>query len=118
MSEISTIDPTQAREKARTGAALLVCAYAHDEVARSLLLDGAITFSQLREILSEVDKNDEIVFYDAGGDDDIARSRTEQMRLQGYTNSRYLEGGAAAWKKAGLPLAVETAPENPPGAPA
>jgi rhodanese-related sulfurtransferase len=112
-----TIDPTQAREKARTGEALLVCAYAHDEVARSLLLDGAMTLSQLRLILSEVDKSQEIVFYDAGGDDDIARSRTEQMRAQGYDHARYIEGGAAAWKNAGLPLAVETALENPPGAP-
>ncbi|HUH03606.1 MAG TPA: rhodanese-like domain-containing protein [Kofleriaceae bacterium] len=112
-----TIDPTQAREKVRTGEALLVCAYAHDEVARSLLLDGAMTLTELRHILSDVDKSHEIVFYDAGGDDDIARSRTEQMRAQGYDRARFIEGGAAAWKKAGLPLAVETAPESSPGAP-
>lgn len=117
MTQPMTIDPMQAREKARTGEALLVCAYAHEEVARTLLLDGAMTLAQFREILSDIEKSHEIVLYDAGGDDDIARSRTEQMRAQGFDHARYIEGGAAAWKKAGLPLAVETAPENPPGAP-
>jgi rhodanese-related sulfurtransferase len=117
MTQPMTIDSAQAREKTRAGEALLVCAYAHEEVARALLLDGALTLSQLREKLSEVDKSREIVFYDAGGDDDIARSRTEQMRAQGYGHARYIEGGAAAWKKAGLPLAVEIEPGNPPGAP-
>ena len=63
MKKPKDIDPTQAREKVRAGRATLVCAYDDEAKCRQLLLDGAISMTELRRTLPERSKDEELILY-------------------------------------------------------
>jgi len=63
MKKPKGIDPTQAREKVRTGQATLICAYDDDDKCSKILLDGATTLSRWRAAAEEPDRDREIIFY-------------------------------------------------------
>ena len=63
MVGIRRIGATEAREKTRSGAALLVCAYPSEERFRSLRLEGAISFQEFESRLPSLSKDQEIIFY-------------------------------------------------------
>lgn len=63
MNKPKGIDPTQAREKARSGQASLVCAYDDDQRCRGILLDGAVTLSQFQASTDQTDKDREIILF-------------------------------------------------------
>ena len=63
MKKPKEIDPTQAREKVQAGRATLVCAYDDEVKCKKLLLDGAISMSQLRRTLPERSKDEELILY-------------------------------------------------------
>ena len=63
MKKPKDIDPTQAREKVRAGRATLVCAYDDESKCKKVLLDGAISMSQLRRTLPERNKDEELILY-------------------------------------------------------
>lgn len=57
------IDPTQAREKVRSGRARLVCAYDEEDKCRKILLDGATTLAALKSELPRLSKDEELIFF-------------------------------------------------------
>ena len=57
------ISPEAAREKTRSGAALLVCAYEEDDKFTSMQLEGAIGWRQFQSQLTDLAKDQEIIFY-------------------------------------------------------
>ena len=61
-TEIERISPEAARSKVQTGEALLVCAYS-DFKCRKVMLEGALTRSELKQRLPSLSKNQEIIFY-------------------------------------------------------
>jgi hypothetical protein len=63
MKRQKEIDPTQAREKVQAGHATLVCAYDDEAKCSKLLLDGAISMTQLRRKLPELSKDEELILY-------------------------------------------------------
>jgi len=63
MKKPKGIDPTQAREKVRSGQATLVCAYEDEEKCRRVLLDGSITMKELEATLDRRSKDEELIFY-------------------------------------------------------
>lgn len=63
MKKPKGIDPTQAREKVRTGQATLICAYVDDDKCSKILLDGATTLSRWLVAEEEPDRDREIIFF-------------------------------------------------------
>jgi hypothetical protein len=63
MKKPKGIDPTQAREKVRSGRATLVCAYEEEDKCRKILLDGGDTFSRFQSVLPRLSKEEEIIFF-------------------------------------------------------
>ena len=51
------------REKARSGAAMLVCAYEEEEKFTGMHLEGAIGWQAFLAKLPELPKDQEIIFY-------------------------------------------------------
>ena len=63
MEEPIRITPDQTRQKATSGAALLVCAYDDEEKFKQVHLEGAISLSELESLLPSLSKDKEIIFY-------------------------------------------------------
>ena len=63
MKKPKDVDPTQAREKVQAGRATLVCAYDDESKCKKLLLDGAISMTELRRTLPERSKDEELILY-------------------------------------------------------
>jgi hypothetical protein len=63
MHEPVRISPQEARQKAVTGHALLVCAYDDADKFNNNHLEGAMSFAELRSKLSSLSKAQEIIFY-------------------------------------------------------
>ncbi len=63
MSEPIRISPNEARQKAISGQALLVCAYDDSEKFKDNHLEGALSFSELMSKLPTLDRGQEIIFY-------------------------------------------------------
>ncbi len=63
MSEPVRISPEEARHKATSGQALLVCAYDDPEKFSQNHLEGALSFQELMSKLPELDTAQEIIFY-------------------------------------------------------
>lgn len=63
MSEPIRISPHDARQKATSGGALLVCAYDDDDKFKSNYLEGAISYSEFKSKLPSLAKDQEIIFY-------------------------------------------------------
>jgi hypothetical protein len=61
--EVPRIDAAEARERTRSGRALLVCAYDDDQKCRSMLLAGAIPKSELERRGASLDATREIILY-------------------------------------------------------
>ena len=62
MTEISRISPEEARERTESGQAWLVCAY-DQEKCRSMMLQGATTYTEFKQELSNISPDQEIIFY-------------------------------------------------------
>ena len=63
MNEPIRISSHVARQKATSGAALLVCAYDDEEKFKNNHLEGAISFSEFKSKLSSLAKDQEVIFY-------------------------------------------------------
>ena len=63
MSEPVRISPQEARQKVKSGQALLVCAYDDAEKFIQNHLEGALSFSELRSRLPALGKDQGIIFY-------------------------------------------------------
>lgn len=63
MSELIVITSDDAYMKARSGAALLVCAYDDDERFVRFNLEGAISLKDFESMIPALSKDREIIFY-------------------------------------------------------
>lgn len=62
MAEIRRSGTKEAREKCLAGTRL-VCAYDSDEIFEKYHLEGAISLSQLKNLVPQLSKDEEIIFY-------------------------------------------------------
>lgn len=83
---------------------LLVCAFEDDRAFARMKLQGAISFSEFQSRLPSLEKNQPIVFYCDSPDDAAGEGQAVKFLRIGYTNAKVLDGGVAAWKKAGYPI--------------
>lgn len=63
MTEVRRIPPAEARQKATSGKALLVCAYESETLCQRNHPEGGISLAELAARLPALDKEDEIIFY-------------------------------------------------------
>jgi rhodanese-related sulfurtransferase len=63
MTDVARISVDEARAKAMSGAAVLVCAYDDAEKCSKMKLEGAITLAGLRASLASLPKDKELIFY-------------------------------------------------------
>ena len=63
MTEPERVDPREAIEKLKAGAALLVCAYDNEEKFQAAHLEGALSFSEFKSRLDALSRDQEIIFY-------------------------------------------------------
>ncbi len=63
MAEVERVSVQAAREKVRSNAALLVCAYGDEQKFNKMKLEGAISLAALESQASTLPKNQEIIFY-------------------------------------------------------
>jgi hypothetical protein len=63
MPEVPRISAEEARQKVQSGQALLVCAYDDESKCRQIRLEGAVTMSELRQMLPSLPKGREIILY-------------------------------------------------------
>jgi hypothetical protein len=63
MTESIRIPPEIVREKAKSGAALLVCAYNDSDKFKNNHLEGALSLDEFISRLPSMEKNQEIIFY-------------------------------------------------------
>lgn len=63
MADIERISAQQARAKAQSNQALLVCAYEDEAKCRMLNLEGSIPFTKLQSRAASLPKNQGIIFY-------------------------------------------------------
>jgi hypothetical protein len=63
MAEVRRIKPEEARRKVQAGEALFVCAYDSEEMCNNLRLERAMTMGELNPRLSEIGKEQELIFY-------------------------------------------------------
>ncbi|OPY65657.1 MAG: hypothetical protein A4E62_02638 [Syntrophorhabdus sp. PtaU1.Bin002] len=55
--------PREAYQEVSSGRALLVCAYESEEACSKMLLQGAISLQKFKSKLSELEKDQPIIFY-------------------------------------------------------
>jgi len=63
MAEVQRISVQEARRKATSNQALLVCAYDDEAKYSKVNLGGSISFAAFQSRLSSLPKNQEIIFY-------------------------------------------------------
>jgi hypothetical protein len=63
MTEVRRVSVDDTRRAAAEGRAVLVCAYEDERKCHSMMLDGAITMSDLQGRLGTLPKDAEITFY-------------------------------------------------------
>ena len=63
MEDIQRIGPEEARERVRSGQALLVCAYENDAKCDRLRLEGAISLRELESAAPALPRDHELIFY-------------------------------------------------------
>jgi hypothetical protein len=63
MAEVERISVQEAREKVRSNAALLVCAYEDEQKCNTMKLEGAIPLARLESQAATLPKDREIIFY-------------------------------------------------------
>jgi hypothetical protein len=62
VADMNRINPDEAREKVKSGEALLVCAYG-DNKCKTILFEGALLRSEFESKLDTLPKAQEIIFY-------------------------------------------------------
>jgi hypothetical protein len=63
MTTTPLISAQQAYQRAKSGEALLVCAYENDEKFARFQLEGAIPLSEFQKKIDSIDPGTEIIFY-------------------------------------------------------
>ena len=63
MTKPIRISSYEARQKATSGRALLVCAYDDEDKFKNNHLEGAISFAEFKSKLSSLSEDQEIIFY-------------------------------------------------------
>ena len=63
MSEVNLVAASEAYTRAKSGSALLVCAYDSDEKFRNVHLEGALSLGEFKAKLNTIDRGKEIIFY-------------------------------------------------------
>ena len=63
MSVTLRVSPEEIYPPVKSGASLLVCAYDSEENFRSMILEGAISLNEFKTRVSQVPKDQEIIFY-------------------------------------------------------
>ena len=63
MTEIMRVAPKEIYPRVKSGASLLVCAYDSEENFRSMILEGAISLNEFKARVSQLPKDQEIIFY-------------------------------------------------------
>lgn len=96
------ISPQDARQRAKSGSALLICAYTDEGRCKSNNLEGAIKFGDLKKKLPAFSKNQEMIFYCACPQQSTSVGQAEKLADLGYQNVEVLEGGVEAWKQVGF----------------
>ena len=104
MTEPIRISVEEARQKVRSGAAFLVCAYDDDEKFKNNHLLGAISLGEFRAKLPQLSTEQEIIFYCAWNNEASAAGQAEKLLKDCYHNAAALGGGVEAWKNAGYPM--------------
>jgi len=61
--QLVRVPPLEAYQKAKSGKALLVCAYEDETICEVMHLEGAIFLQQLKAKLPTLPKDQEIIFY-------------------------------------------------------
>ena len=75
-----------------------------DRRFESAHIEGSISFDRLTEILSDLDRNSEIVVYCTNAACAASKLRAAMLVEAGFTNVYRFAGGLAEWAEAGLPL--------------
>ena len=63
MAEILRVSPEEIYSQVKAGASLLVCAYDNEETCRSMQLEGGISLNEFTARISQLPKDQEIIFY-------------------------------------------------------
>jgi hypothetical protein len=63
MPEVPRISPEDARREVQSRQALLVCAYDDNAKCAQMRLEGAITINELRQRLSSLPREQELILY-------------------------------------------------------
>lgn len=100
-----TISAYDAHELLRTDpAAILVCAYEKEEDFRRNDLEGAMSLNEFHRREDTFPKDENIVFYCACAHDEVATHEAKECFRQGFVNTKILQGGVEAWRRAGYGL--------------
>lgn len=104
---LPTISPTRAAEMLRAGEALLVDVREADERARAQIPGSAhLPLSRLAEAELAVQQGRPVLFHCASGTR-TAEAADRLRRRAGGCEAFIIEGGLAAWKRAGLPVSED-----------
>ncbi len=63
MGEPERVSASEVYDKVKEGKAALVCAYEDDEKCNRMHLEGAINFSEFKQKIGSLPKDEDIVFY-------------------------------------------------------
>jgi hypothetical protein len=63
MAATVRVSPEEIYPRVKSGASLLVCAYDSEETCGSMRLEGSIFLNDLKSRISQVPKDQEIIFY-------------------------------------------------------
>jgi hypothetical protein len=63
MAEVPRVSVEEARRETAGGRALLVCAYEDERKCQSMMLEGAVTMSEMQARLGGLPRDTEIIFY-------------------------------------------------------
>jgi rhodanese-related sulfurtransferase len=85
-------------------AAVLVCGYEKEEEFLQNDLEGAISLNEFRKRRNTIPKDETVIFYCACPHDETAIKQAKKYYREGFANTKVLEGGVEAWKKAGYGL--------------
>lgn len=106
MSELKTISPQRAAELVRTGAVLVDIREADEHAREHIAGARHHALSRIDQTTPIRDGDDVVIFHCRSG----ARTKGNAARLAAATakcETYILEGGLDAWKKAGLPVALD-----------
>ncbi len=102
--EIATIERDDLKDKLDAGADIRLVMSLQRWAFEALHIPGSLHFDTPEELLTALDKDDEIIVYCS--DPACVGSRFAYKKLidSGYTNVRRYAGGLSDWQDAGYPL--------------